>query len=49
MVLNNAFFQKPEGGGKNYFWESEIDLRRDAKGRSPAPPSRPTARRSSTN
>ncbi|MCW5616552.1 MAG: leucine--tRNA ligase [Rhodocyclaceae bacterium] len=32
MVLNNAFFQKPEGGGKNYFWESEIDLRRDAKG-----------------
>ena len=22
MVLNNAFFQKPEGGGKNYFWES---------------------------
>ena len=32
MVLNNAFFQKPEGGGKNYFWESEIDLQRDAKG-----------------
>ena len=32
MVLNNAFFQKPEGGGKNYFWESEIDIRKDAKG-----------------
>ena len=32
MVLNNAFFHKPEGGGKNYFWESELDLIRDAKG-----------------
>jgi leucyl-tRNA synthetase len=32
MVLNNAFFQKPEGGGKNYFWESEIDIQKDAKG-----------------
>ena len=32
MVLNNAFFHKPEGGGKNYFWESEIDIRKDAKG-----------------
>ncbi|WP_347248931.1 leucine--tRNA ligase [Zoogloea sp.] len=32
MVLNNAFFHKPEGGGKNYYWESEIDIRKDAKG-----------------
>jgi len=32
MVLNNAFFQKPEGGGKNYFWEEELDVQRDAKG-----------------
>jgi len=32
MVLNNAFFHKPEGGGKNYFWESEIDIRKDARG-----------------
>ncbi|WP_374486314.1 leucine--tRNA ligase [Zoogloea sp.] len=32
MVLNNAFFHKPEGGGKNYFWESEIDVQKDAKG-----------------
>jgi leucyl-tRNA synthetase len=32
MVLNNAFFHKPEGGGKNYYWESEIDIQKDAKG-----------------
>ena len=32
MVLNNAFFHKPEGGGKNYYWESELDVRKDAKG-----------------
>ncbi|MDD2990589.1 MAG: leucine--tRNA ligase [Zoogloea sp.] len=32
MVLNNAFFHKPEGGGKNYYWESELDIRKDAKG-----------------
>ena len=32
MVLNNAFFHKPEGGGKNYFWESEIDIQKDARG-----------------
>jgi leucyl-tRNA synthetase len=43
MVLNNAFFRKPEGGGKNY-WESELDIRRTPRARSPAPPSRPTAR-----
>ncbi|WP_374240876.1 leucine--tRNA ligase [Zoogloea sp.] len=32
MVLNNAFFHKPEGGGKNYYWESELDIQKDAKG-----------------
>jgi leucyl-tRNA synthetase len=32
MVLNNAFFHKPDGGGKNYFWESDIDIQKDAKG-----------------
>jgi len=32
MVLNNAFFHRPEGGGKNYYWESEVDLFKDAKG-----------------
>ncbi len=32
MVLNNAYFHKPEGGGKNYYWEEEVDLVRDAKG-----------------
>ncbi len=32
MVLNNAFFHKPEGGGKNYYWESELDVQKDAKG-----------------
>ena len=32
MVLNNAFFHKPEGGGKNYYWEKDIALARDAKG-----------------
>ena len=32
MVLNNAFFHKPEGGGKNYYWEKDIEIARDAKG-----------------
>ncbi len=32
MVLNNAFSHKPEGGGKNYYWESELDVQKDAKG-----------------
>jgi leucyl-tRNA synthetase len=32
MVLNNAFFHKPEGGGKNYYWEGEVDVLKDAKG-----------------
>ncbi|WP_418647118.1 leucine--tRNA ligase [Thauera butanivorans] len=32
MVLNNAWLHKPEGGGKNYYWESEVEVVRDAKG-----------------
>ena len=32
MVLNNAYFHKPEGGGKNYYWENDLDLLRDTKG-----------------
>lgn len=32
MVLNTAFFHKPEGGGKNYYWEKDIDLQKDEKG-----------------
>ncbi|HEX5394018.1 MAG TPA: leucine--tRNA ligase [Rhodocyclaceae bacterium] len=32
MVLNHAFFHKPEGGGKDYYWESDLDVARDAKG-----------------
>ncbi|MCU6434685.1 leucine--tRNA ligase [Undibacterium sp. Jales W-56] len=26
MVLKGAFFQKPEGAGKNYFWEDEVNV-----------------------
>ncbi len=26
MVLKGAFFQKPEGAGKNYFWEEEVNV-----------------------
>jgi leucyl-tRNA synthetase len=25
MVLKGAYFHKPEGGGKNYYWESEVE------------------------
>jgi leucyl-tRNA synthetase len=32
MVLNNAFSHKPEGGGKNYYWEGEVEVLKDAKG-----------------
>ncbi len=32
MVLNNAFFHKPEGGGKNYYWEADVEVLKDAKG-----------------
>jgi leucyl-tRNA synthetase len=26
MVLKGAFFHKPEGGGKNYYWDHELDV-----------------------
>ncbi len=26
MVLKGAFFRKPEGGGKSYFWEHEVNV-----------------------
>jgi leucyl-tRNA synthetase len=32
MVLKGAFFQKPEGGGKHYYWEHEVDVATDAHG-----------------
>jgi len=32
MVLKGAFSHKPEGGGKNYYWEDEIDVERNAHG-----------------
>jgi leucyl-tRNA synthetase len=32
MVLKGAFSHKPEGGGKNYYWEEEIDVERNAHG-----------------
>lgn len=32
MVLNTAYFHKPEGGGKKYYWEQEVDISRDEKG-----------------
>jgi leucyl-tRNA synthetase len=33
MVLNHAFSRKPEGGGKEYFWEDELDVVRDEHSR----------------
>jgi len=32
MVLKGAFFHKPADAGKNYYWESDIDVERDAHG-----------------
>jgi leucyl-tRNA synthetase len=32
MVLKGAFFHKPADAGKNYFWEHEVDVERDAHG-----------------
>src|ERR1700748_2003552 len=32
MVLKGAFFHKPEDAGKNYYWESDLDVERDAHG-----------------
>ncbi len=26
MVLKGAYFHKPEGGGKNYYWDHELDV-----------------------
>ncbi|MBV2235894.1 MAG: leucine--tRNA ligase [Sterolibacterium sp.] len=32
MVLKTAFFHKPEGGGKNYYWEEDITVTRGPQG-----------------
>ena len=32
MVLKTAFFHKPEGGGKNYYWEEDIEIERGPQG-----------------
>jgi len=32
MVLKGAFFHKPEGGGKDYYWDHEVDVVHDDKG-----------------
>ena len=32
MVLKHAYSHKPEGGGKNYHWEHEVDVERNAHG-----------------
>ena len=32
MVLKGAFFHKPEGGGKDYYWDHEVDVIHDDKG-----------------
>jgi len=32
MVLKGAFFHKPEGGGKDYYWDHEIDVIHDERG-----------------
>jgi leucyl-tRNA synthetase len=32
MVLKGAFSHKPENAGKNYFWEAEVDVERNAHG-----------------
>ncbi|HEX7638994.1 MAG TPA: leucine--tRNA ligase [Burkholderiaceae bacterium] len=32
MVLKGAFFHKPPDAGKNYYWEHEVDVERDAHG-----------------
>ncbi|MDE2401124.1 MAG: leucine--tRNA ligase [Burkholderiales bacterium] len=32
MVLKGAFSHKPEGAGKNYYWENEVDVERNAHG-----------------
>ncbi|MBP9800765.1 MAG: leucine--tRNA ligase, partial [Sterolibacterium sp.] len=32
MVLKTAFFHKPEGGGKDYYWEEDIEITRGSQG-----------------
>jgi len=32
MVLNTAFSHKPESGGKNYYWEEEVEIARGPQG-----------------
>jgi len=32
MVLKGAYFHKPADAGKNYYWEHELDIERDAHG-----------------
>ncbi len=32
MVLKTAFSHKPEGGGKHYYWEDEIEIERGPQG-----------------
>jgi leucyl-tRNA synthetase len=32
MVLKGAFSHKPENAGKNYYWEAEVDVERNAHG-----------------
>jgi len=32
MVLKTAFFHKPEGGGKDYYWEEDIEITRGPQG-----------------
>jgi leucyl-tRNA synthetase len=32
MVLKGAYFHKPEDAGKNYYWEHDLDIERDAHG-----------------
>ncbi|MDO9235154.1 MAG: leucine--tRNA ligase [Aquabacterium sp.] len=32
MVLKGAFSHKPEGAGKDYYWESEVNVERNAHG-----------------
>jgi leucyl-tRNA synthetase len=32
MVLKGAFFQKPEGAGKNYYWDHEVDVTTNEQG-----------------
>ena len=32
MVLKTAFFHKPENGGKNYYWEEDVEVARGPQG-----------------